>query len=71
MKNIYKYVIGILLLLFAILIGFSRIYLRVHYTSDVVAGFCIGLAWMLLSVWVLERMKRKSDVEVSKVENSI
>lgn len=64
MKNVYKYIIGIALISFALLIGFSRIYLRVHYTSDVVAGFCIGLAWMVLSVWVLERMKKKSDAEI-------
>ncbi len=66
MKNVYKYIIGIALISFALLIGFSRIYLRVHYTSDVVAGFCIGLAWMALSVWVLERMKKKSDAEITR-----
>jgi undecaprenyl-diphosphatase len=29
-----------------ILVGFSRIYLRVHYFSDVVAGFTLGLFWL-------------------------
>ena len=71
MKKFYKNVIGVFLVLLALLIGFSRIYLRVHYTSDVVAGFCIGFAWMMLSIWVLERMKKKSDLEVSKEENQI
>lgn len=29
-------------------IGFSRIYLGVHYLSDVVAAYCAGLAWLTL-----------------------
>lgn len=60
-----KITIGILLLAFALLIGFSRIYLRVHYTTDVVAGFCIGLAWLGLSIWLMERKKEESDEEIS------
>lgn len=29
-----------------VLIGVSRVYLGVHYASDVVAGFCVALAWL-------------------------
>ncbi len=27
------------------LVGFSRIYLNLHWTSDVIAGFSLGLSW--------------------------
>lgn len=33
-----------------LLIGFSRIYLGVHYPSDVVAGYCVGFLWTLAIV---------------------
>jgi undecaprenyl-diphosphatase len=59
----YKYISATMLILFSLLIGFSRVYLRVHYPSDVAAGFCIGFAWLLLTIYVLERLKKKSDAE--------
>lgn len=59
----YKYVLTIVLILFSLLIGFSRVYLRVHYPSDVVAGFCIGFSWLALSIYLLERLKKKTDAE--------
>jgi membrane-associated phospholipid phosphatase len=39
------------------LIGFSRIYLRVHYASDVAAGYIIGLLWLLISLDLLKRIE--------------
>ncbi len=44
-------VIGVTSLLI-LLIGFSRLYLGVHYFSDVVAGFAAGIVWLALCIAV-------------------
>ncbi|HEX6847449.1 MAG TPA: phosphatase PAP2 family protein [Chitinophagaceae bacterium] len=48
-----KWLCTILMIALIVLIGFSRVYLRVHYASDVAAGFIIGLLWLLISLAVL------------------
>jgi len=49
-----KWLITILVIVLIVLIGFSRVYLRVHYASDVAAGFIIGLLWLLISLAILK-----------------
>ena len=43
-----RWVWAILLVIWALLIGLSRMYLHVHYPTDVVAGFAGGTAWLVL-----------------------
>ena len=62
----YKYIVGSIFILFSILIGFSRVYIRVHYPSDVIAGFCIGFAWLFLNIWLFERLKKRSAQEIQR-----
>jgi membrane-associated phospholipid phosphatase len=38
-------------------IGYSRVYLRVHYASDVAVGFTIGLCWLIISLDLLKRIE--------------
>jgi len=52
-----KWLVTILITMLIVLIGFSRVYLRVHYASDVAAGFIIGLLWLLLSLAVLKLLE--------------
>jgi membrane-associated phospholipid phosphatase len=50
---------SVFLLFFSLLIGFSRVYLRLHFASDVFAGFCLGFAWIAASIYFMERIKKK------------
>jgi len=49
-------IICIVLSLLIPLIGFSRIYLGVHYTSDVVAGFLISTAYLILFTSIMPKL---------------
>src|SRR5262245_19618357 len=46
----------------ALLVGWSRIYLGVHYFSDVVGGFLLGVAATVTASLVYRRTDRRSDV---------
>ena len=48
------------LLLLIFTIGLSRIYLRVHYASDVMAGFAVGIIWLVLALWTTHRIEKYS-----------
>lgn len=65
-KGLKWTLIGLLLILMLI-IGFSRVYLRVHYASDVIAGFCVGFMWLVFAIWLLNRMERFSRKELDPV----
>ncbi len=36
-------------------IGFSRLYLGVHFPSDVVAGYTVGGLWLLMGIWIAKQ----------------
>ena len=54
-KNKYlKYGLITMLTLLIILIGTSRIYLGVHYTSDVLAGFLISISYLIIFITAIK-----------------
>lgn len=54
-----KWANTLFLFFFACAIAFSRVYLHVHYASDVIAGFFLCLVWLSLSFWVIKKYGHK------------
>jgi undecaprenyl-diphosphatase len=52
-----------------LLVGSTRVYLGVHYPTDVLAGWLIGTSWALLC-WLLERsLERTAGLKQERVEH--
>ena len=56
-KKNKKVLLSILLAILVFLIGISRIYLGVHYASDVFAGFALSAAYLILFITIAFRKK--------------
>lgn len=54
------------LILLIIIIGMSRVYLRVHYATDVIAGYCVGFLWLVFTVWLLNKIEKQSQRKFDK-----
>jgi undecaprenyl-diphosphatase len=57
-----KSLVFILAIALVLGIGFSRVYLGVHWPSDVLAGWCLGAAWALAAWTALLRLGGRDNV---------
>ena len=46
---------GIPAMILAVLVSFSRLYIFVHYPTDVIASVILGTAFALIGVWVVKK----------------
>ncbi|MFD2245824.1 phosphatase PAP2 family protein [Pontibacter ruber] len=54
----WRWLYTVLLTVLILLIGYSRIYLNVHYATDVVAGYAIGILWLIASVYLMRKLEK-------------
>lgn len=62
-----KWTLIVLLILWIIIVGVSRIYLRRHYYSDVMAGFAMGFLWLVVSLKVIRQIEKWSKRQIDPV----
>jgi membrane-associated phospholipid phosphatase len=66
-KPALKYILTFIFVFTIFMIGLSRVYLRVHHASDVLAGFALGLIWLVLSLKLLKRIEIQAEKKVAPV----
>jgi undecaprenyl-diphosphatase len=59
------YVLAVAVLI-TLMVGVSRVYLGVHWPSDVLAGWCAGFAWAMLCWLVARPLLRSSGADVAR-----
>lgn len=68
-SRLVKFYIMFIAMLTTLLVGLTRVYLGVHYPTDVLAGWLIGISWALFC-WLLERsLERSAGLRQERIEH--
>lgn len=66
LKSSQRYIAACIAAIIVLLVGFSRYVLRVHYLTDVLAGFAYGMIfliiWILLYKWLQHMLGKREKV---------
>jgi membrane-associated phospholipid phosphatase len=65
-----RIIVTAFMIILMILIGVSRVYLHVHYVTDVLAGFAAGFLWLLLCLFITRRIEKYIQKREKPVANS-
>ena len=58
-RNWVRWIFTLVFTLLASAVAFSRVYLHVHYASDVIAGVCLCIVWLLTSFWIFHKLRKR------------
>ncbi len=64
--RIYVFAVAVAI---ALAVGLTRIFLGVHWPSDVIAGWALGAAWAALSWLAVSVLRRRRDRERGRLQS--
>ena len=59
LPKFWKWVLSVICILLVCCIAVSRVYLHLHFASDVIAGLCLSIIWLSICYWILTAVSKK------------